>query len=62
MNAVKRKRNFNKKQWDIIYLLWQNLTPEQIIKQCPEYNMNQIKRVLYWLRVLQFKEINNGSK
>lgn len=47
----KRKRNFTKKQWDIIYLLWQNLTPEQIIKQCPEYNMNQIKRVLYWLYI-----------
>ena len=45
----KHKRNFTKKEWDIIYLLWQNLTPEQIIKQCPEYNMNQIKRVLYWI-------------
>lgn len=47
--CLNRKRNFTKKEWDIIYLLWQNLTPEQIIKQCPEYNMNQIKKVLYWI-------------
>lgn len=47
--CLNRKRNFTKKQWDIIMLLWQNLTPEQILQQCPEYNIGQINRVLYWL-------------
>jgi hypothetical protein len=31
------------------WFTWQNLTPEQILKQCPEYNIGQINRVLYWM-------------